>query len=88
MISKSTFVKGMQCLNSLLHTEIPSPGDRVRMQQGTKAGKLAHAVFPAGRMASKQWMQPTLTPTTWFEVPVTYNDLTIRIDVLLSLIHI
>jgi len=82
MISKSTFVKGMQCLNSLLHTEVPSPGDRVRMQQGTKAGKLAHAVFPAGRMASKQWMQPTLTPTTWFEVPVTYNDLTIRIDVL------
>ena len=60
---------------------VPSPGDRVRMQQGTKAGKLAHAVFPAGR-SGKQWMQPTLMPTAWFEVPVTYNDLTTRIDVL------
>ena len=82
MISKSLYVKSIQCLNSILHTEIPSVNDRLIMQQGTAVGKLAHSLFPNGRMATKHWMQPTLTPTTWFEVPVTIDDLTIRIDVL------
>jgi hypothetical protein len=55
VLSKSTFIRGMQCEKSLyLHKKRPflrdplSPEQRAKFSRGTNVGVLAHALYPGG----------------------------------------